>query len=147
MGDADITPAKHLGGEPRELDVRELGDVEVDAGGEGMAQEAKAPVLAELVHLAPVGGEELDDAFQPLPDLRVDLVEPAANEALRELAQQRLEAQAVVEHASERVEGRGRSEEGGDPGGAAIIVPTRHDGHEPAVVGSGDAEVDRKSVV
>src|SRR5439155_1643831 len=85
MGDPDLIPAQHLGGDPRELHVRDLGEVELEAGGEGMAEKASAAVLAELVHLARVGGEELDDAFQPLPDLRVDLVEPAADEAPREL--------------------------------------------------------------
>src|SRR5882724_5911098 len=125
MGDADVAPAKHLGGEPWELHVRELGDVEFDGGGEGMAEEVKASVLAELVHLARVGGEELDDALQPEPDLRVDLLEPAADEASRELAQQRLEAQAVVEHASGAVAVRGRPEEDGHPAGTAVVVPAR----------------------
>ena len=105
-----------------------------------MAEKASAAVLAELVHLARVGGEELDDAFQPLPDLRVDLVEPAADEAPRELAQQRLEAQAVLERPPEAVAVRGRPEEERHPGGAAVVVPARHDGHEQAVVVSGDAE-------
>src|SRR6266704_7206113 len=141
MGDPDLVPAKHLGGDPRELYVRELGEVEFDGGGEGMAEEASASVLAKLEHLARVGGEELDDAFQPLPDLRVDLVEPTADEAPRELAQQCLEAQTVLEVPPEAVTVRGRPEEDRHPGAAAAGDPARDDRHEPPVLGTGDADV------
>src|SRR5882724_9440235 len=141
MGDPDLIPAKHLGGDPRELHVRELGKVEFDGGGEGMAEEASASVLAELEHLARVGGEKLDDAFQPLPDLRVDLVEPAADEPPRELAQQRLEAQTVLEVPPEAVTVRGRPEEDRHPDGAAVVGPARDDRHEPTAFGTGDADV------
>src|SRR5437867_12984238 len=141
MGDPDLIPAQHLGGDPRELHVRDLGEVELEAGGEGMAEKASAAVLAELEHLPPVGGEELDDAFQPLPDLRVDLVEPAADEAPLEVAQQRLEAQTVLEVPPEAVTVRGRPEDDRHPYGAAVVGPARDDRHEPPAFGTGDADV------